>query len=148
MELSQLKKISKANLVEKISNLIDSSSAVKNIPVQFDDIVRIGDYEIHPFPEGYFVVDTVSDNVKLITYARSAALAYAYTQVNRRTEFTKKIKELDQVIEKNEIDTQFYRNSLEGNSTTCHESLRTRLEIAVADVVAARNELHSIILSR
>ena len=146
MELSQLKRTSKAKLVNSIANLVNSSKILKTIPQKYNDTICIGNYEIHPDELGYFIIDLRTEEVVFETYAKSAALAYAYTQTNKRTEFTKKIKELDAVIEKNDLDSRFYRNSLDSGSSVCKTSLITRLEMAVAEMDQARLELQSIIL--
>lgn len=146
MELSQLKRTSKDKLAKSIAKLVNSPKLLKTIPQVYHDTICIGNYEIHPDELGYFIIDLRTDDIVFESYAKSAALAYAYTHTNRRTEFTKKIKELDAVIEKHDIDSRFYRNSLNGSSTTCRTSLLTRLEMAVAEMDRARLELQSIIL--
>ena len=146
MELSQLKRTSKAKLVNSIANLVNSSKILKTIPQKYNDTICIGNYEIHPDELGYFIIDLRTEEIVFETYAKSAALAYAYTQTNRRTEFTKKIKELDLIIQKHDLDSRFYRNSLAGDTTVCKTSLITRLEMAVAEMDQARLELQSIIL--
>jgi hypothetical protein len=146
MELSQLKRTSKAKLVNSIANLVNSSKILKTIPQKYNDTICIGNYEIHPDELGYFIIDLRTEEIVFETYAKSAALAYAYTQTNRRTEFTKKIKELDSIIQKYDLDSRFYRNSLAGDTTVCKTSLITRLEMAVAEMDQARLELQSIIL--
>ena len=55
-------------------------------------------------------------------------------------------RELDSIIQKYDLDSRFYRNSLAGDTTVCKTSLITRLEMAVAEMDQARLELQSIIL--
>lgn len=135
------------HVVEQIFSLISKSKMLSTIPVKMNGCIRVGGFEIMPMDSGYYVIDTAKDKVIAETWTKAAALAYVRVHISQRHEHIPKIKELDQTVEKHEMDSKFYRHSLTHESNEqSHLSITTRLELAEAIAAHAKAQIKDIIL--
>jgi len=120
---------------------------LSTIPVKINNVIRVGGYEIMPIEAGYYVIDIERDRVIEETWTRAAALAFVRARITNNLEDIPKIKELDSVIEKQELDSRFYKNSLTySEDKDRHLAIRTRLELAEAITSHAKEQIREIIL--
>ena len=117
------------------------------IPVKINGCIRVGGYEIMPIEQGYYVINVSEDKVIAETWTKAAALAYVRVNITQRQEHIPTIKQLDQTIEKHELDSRFYKHSLDGESDEQnHLSITTRLELSEAISAHAKQQIKDIIL--
>ena len=95
------------HIVEQIFSLINKSKMLSTIPVKINNNIRVGGYEIMPIEAGYYVIDVERDRVIEETWTRAAALAFVRARITNNLEYVTKIKELDKLIEKHELDSRF-----------------------------------------
>jgi len=146
MDLLQSRKISD-KIITELQSIISSSKQVKQIPVKIDNKIRIADYLIEPYDGGYWIIDVKKDRCVKETWTKVAALAWVYSSINNRKEFMLTIKELDKEAEKNDMDSRFYKYTIEQTKDIVFkEATQYRLEIATAQSNAAKLRLQSIIL--
>lgn len=146
MDLLQSRKISD-KIVTELQSIINSSKQVKQIPLKIDNKIRIGDYLIEPYEEGYWIIDVKKDKCVKETWTKVAALAWVFSKINNRVEYIATIKELDEEAAKNDIDSKFYKYTIEQTKDAVYrEATKYRLEIATAQSQAAKLRLQSIIL--
>jgi hypothetical protein len=135
------------HVVEQIFSLISKSKMLSIIPVKINGCIRVGGYEIMPIEQGYYIINVAEDKVIAETWTKAAALAYVRVNITQRQEHIPTIKQLDQTIEKHELDSRFYKHSLDHVSDEQkHLSITTRLELSEAISAHAKQQIKDIIL--
>ncbi len=121
---------------------------LSTIPVKINNNIRVGGYEIMPIEAGYYVIDVERDRVIEETWTRAAALAFVRARITNNLEHISKIKELDKLIEKHELDSRFYKNSLAHSDNPDKTlTITTRLELSEALTAHAKQQIKEIILA-
>lgn len=118
---------------------------VKNLPITNKDNILIGKYKVEYNSNGYFVIDVKKNILIAETFTKSAALALI--KALRKNDTFKHILDLDKIIEKNTIDSLFYKNTIK---KTKNKDTRTatiyRLQLASMDLFYAKEELYSLVI--
>lgn len=109
--------------------------------------VRIKQYVVRETQFGFLVFDTKNHKEITKTFCKTSALALAKS-LAKNAKNADKIKELDQIIQKNYTDAVFFRNTIEVNPDTERRFVaRDRYDIAAARTRSAKEQLDRIIYS-
>jgi len=118
---------------------------VKNLPITNKDNILIGKYKVEYNSNGYFVIDLKKNILIAETFTKSAALALI--KALRKNDTFKHILDLDKIIEKNTIDSLFYKNTIKKtkNKNTRIATIY-RLQLASMNLFYAKEELYSLVI--
>lgn len=119
-----------ANLIKDLESLLNKNITPNLFPVKKGNVISIDKYNCMPTKNGYKVVDTSNKTIVAETFTKTAALAIAKT-ISAKKNFTKRILELDKVIEKHYNDCVFYKHTLKKSRDQQKlEATQTRYDIS------------------
>lgn len=101
-----------ANLIKDLEYLLNKNITPSLFPVKKGNVISIDKYKCIPTKIGFKVVDTSNKTIVAETFTKTAALAIA-KNISAKKNSTKRILELDKVIEKHYNDCVFYKHTLE-----------------------------------
>lgn len=132
------------NIVKDLRDLINKID-VSALPYQKGNCIRVGDVLVQERKHDYTVYDVKSKKQIAVLFCKTSAVALAKTMSTGK-DLSRKIKELDKIIEKNYTDCLFYKNTIQ---KTKDESVKdivcTRYEIAHRKTQDAKHRLDRFI---
>lgn len=132
--------------LQQLEDIVSNSKYLAKIPYQKGNSIRIGKYVIRKNRYGYLIYDCQSHEQKTSTWSKSAALALVKGWEESRSN-APEIRRLDKIVEKNELDAMFYRNTVNKSSDKSRIlSAQTRLDIANELIYDARVKLADMII--
>ena len=132
--------------LQQLEDIVTNSKYLAKIPYQKGNSIRIGKYVIRKNKSGYLIYDCQSHEQKTSTWSKSAALALVKGWEESRSN-APVIRRLDKIVEKNELDAMFYRNTVNKSSDKSRIlSAQTRLDIANELIYDARVKLADMII--
>tara|TARA_B100000925_G_C21968506_1_gene456707 strand:+ start:747 stop:1166 length:420 start_codon:yes stop_codon:yes gene_type:complete len=132
--------------LQQLEDIVSNSKYLAKIPYQKGNSIRIGKYVIRKNRFGYLIYDCQSHEQKTSTWSKSAALALVKGWEESRNN-APEIRRLDKIVEKNELDAMFYRNTVNKSSDKSRIlSAQTRLDIANELIYDARVKLADMII--
>lgn len=132
--------------LQQLEDIVSNSKYLAKIPYQKGNSIRIGKYVIRKNRYGYLIYDCQSHEQKTSTWSKSAALALVKGWEESRNN-APEIRRLDKIVEKNELDAMFYRNTVNKSSDKSRIlSAQTRLDIANELIYDARVKLADMII--
>ena len=132
--------------LQQLEDIVSNSKYLAKIPYQKGNSIRIGKYVIRKNRFGYLIYDCQSHEQKTSTWSKSAALALVKGWEESRSN-APEIRRLDKIVEKNELDAMFYRNTVNKSSDKSRIlSAQTRLDIANELIYDARVKLADMII--
>ena len=118
------------HILQQLEDIVSNSKYLAKIPYQKGNSIRIGKYVIRKNKSGYLIYDCKSHEQKTSTWSKSAALALVKGWEESKTNEVE-ITRLDKIVEKNELDAMFYKNTVNKSSEASRVlSAQTRLDIA------------------
>lgn len=138
--------MTKVNLGKELLELIEKNYDPSLFPVQKGNKINIGSYSIMPSDSGYKVKCYKTNNIIAVTYTKTAALAIAKT-LTKKNNVTRRILELDAIIEKHQTDCMFYKHTIKKTKNMATlESTLFRYDISKQKTNEAREQLNKFIL--
>jgi hypothetical protein len=133
------------SLVKDLENLINENLKNVSLPYVKGNSIRIRHMIIRESKKGFLVYDSYQNRQIARTYSKIAAVALAKTCAEGY-EYSHTILELDKIIEKNFVDSIFYKNTInKTNNDLRRYAAEDRYDIARERVDAARKELDKFI---
>ena len=134
------------HILQQLEDIVSNSKYLAKIPYQKGNSIRIGKYVIRKNKSGYLIYDCKSHEQKTSTWSKSAALALVKGWEESKTNEVE-ITRLDKIVEKNELDAMFYKNTVNKSSEASRVlSAQTRLDIANQLIYDARVKLADMII--
>ena len=132
--------------LQQLEDIVTNSKYLAKIPYQKGNSIRIGKYVIRKNKSGDLIYACQSHEQKTSTWSKSAALALVKGWEESRSN-APEIRRLDKIVEKNELDAMFYRNTVNKSSDKSRIlSAQTRLDIANELIYDARVKLADMII--
>ena len=132
--------------LQQLEDIVTNSKYLAKIPYQKGNSIRIGKYVIRKNKSGYLIYDCKTHEQKKSTWSKSAALALVKGWEESKTNEVE-ITRLDKIVEKNELDAMFYKNTVNKSSEASRVlSAQTRLDIANQLIYDARVKLADMII--
>ena len=133
------------NALQQLENLLNDPYYMGKIPYKKGNSIRIGHYVIRKNKTGYLVYDVESNQRVDNFWSKPAALAYVKTKLDGKN-YNADIKKLDKILEKNQIDSMFYKYTIKkAKESTRKHSAQVRLEIAEENAYNAKYRLIGLI---
>ena len=133
-------------ILQQLEDIVSNSKYLAKIPYQKGNSIRIGKYVIRKNKSGYLIYDCKTHEQKTSTWSKSAALALVKGWEESKTNEVE-ITRLDKIVEKNELDAMFYKNTVNNSSEASRVlSAQTRLDIANQLIYDARVKLADMII--
>jgi len=133
-------------ILQQLEDIVSNSKYLAKIPYQKGNSIRIGKYVIRKNKSGYLIYDCKTHEQKTSTWSKSAALALVKGWEESKTNEVE-ITRLDKIVEKNELDAMFYKNTVNKSSEASRVlSAQTRLDIANQLIYDARVKLADMII--
>tara|TARA_B100000427_G_scaffold228097_1_gene191487 strand:- start:870 stop:1289 length:420 start_codon:yes stop_codon:yes gene_type:complete len=134
------------HILQQLEDIVSNSKYLAKIPYQKGNSIRIGKYVIRKNKSGYLIYDCKTHEQKTSTWSKSAALALVKGWEESKTNEVE-ITRLDKIVEKNELDAMFYKNTVNKSSEASRVlSAQTRLDIANQLIYDARVKLADMII--
>ena len=134
------------HILQHLEDIVSNSKYLAKIPYQKGNSIRIGKYVIRKNKSGYLIYDCKTHEQKTSTWSKSAALALVKGWEESKTNEVE-ITRLDKIVEKNELDAMFYKNTVNKSSEASRVlSAQTRLDIANQLIYDARVKLADMII--
>ena len=134
------------HILQQLEDIVSNSKYLAKIPYQKGNSIRIGKYVIRKNKSGYLIYDCKTHEQKTSTWSKSAALALVKGWEESKTNEVE-ITRLDKIVEKNELDAMFYKNTVNNSSEASRVlSAQTRLDIANQLIYDARVKLADMII--
>ena len=131
--------------LKQLEDLLNDPYVLGKIPYKKGNSIRIGEYVIRKNNTGYLIYNCSTNKKVTNFWSNPAALAYVKGKIDH-IKYTEDIFRLDKTLEKNEIDSMFYKNTIEkAPEGPRKEAALVRLEIAEANVYNARHRLIGLI---
>ena len=133
------------NALKHLDTFLNNPYYMGKIPYKKGNSIRIGNYIIRRNKTGYLIYDCEINKKVEHFWSKPAALAYVKNKLDGRN-VADEIKNLDKVLEKNQIDSIFYENTIEKASEPVRvQSASVRLEIAQENAYHAKHRLIGLI---
>lgn len=133
------------SLVQDLENLINENLKKITLPYVKGNSIRIRHMIIRESKKGFLVYDSYHNRQVARTYSKVAAVALAKTCAEGEN-YVDFILEQDKIIEKNYIDSIFYKNTISKTHNTMRRlAAEDRYDIARERVDAARKKLDKFI---
>jgi len=133
-------------ILKDLQDIIEANIDASMFPYQKGNSIRIGKFVIRESRAGYLVYDIESNRQIAKTFCKTAAVALAKTLHKGRD--TRKVLDLDKIIEKHYNDCVFYRHTIKKTKDEFKKEITTiRYEIAKSITSDAKKRLDSFIFS-
>ena len=131
--------------LKQLEDLLNDPYVLGKIPYKKGNSIRIGEYVIRKNCTGYLIYNCQTNKKITNFWSKPAALAYVKGAMDE-IKCEENIHRLDKTLEKNEIDSMFYRNTIEkAPEGPRKEAAIVRLEIAESNALEARHRLLGLI---
>lgn len=139
--------MSKKTLASDLQELLSKPVDPTLFPYKVGNKINIGSYSVAKSKNGGYTIKSYKTNEIIDeTYSKAAAIAIAKT-LSKNRNVTHRIKELDDIIMKNNNDCMFYKHTLnKTKDETRWEVTATRYDISLAKLEHAREKLETFIL--
>lgn len=132
-------------LIDELEAIINKGFEDFPFPYVKGNSIRIGKIVIRKSKHGYLVYDTEKNKQAGHTFSKASAIALGRSLANNKDSITT-IMDIDKVIEKNYMDSVYFKNSYEKTKDILRKDvLETRLDIAQANTEHARALLDNYI---
>ena len=133
-------------ILKDLQDIIEANLDATMFPYQKGNSIRIGKFVIRDSKVGYLIYD-IEDNKQIAkTFCKTAAVALAKNLHKGRD--TKRVLDLDKVIEKHYNDCVFYRHTIKITKDEFKKEItENRYEISKAMTSDAKRRLDSFIFS-
>ena len=133
-------------ILKDLQDIIEANLDATMFPYQKGNSIRIGKFVIRDSKVGYLIYD-IEDNKQIAkTFCKTAAVALAKNLHKGRD--TKRVLDLDKVIEKHYNDCVFYRHTIKITKDELKKEItENRYEISKAMTSDAKRRLDSFIFS-
>lgn len=133
-------------ILKDLQEIIEANLDPSMFPYQKGNSLRIGKFVIRESRAGYLVYDIEANRQIAKTFCKTAAVALTKNLTKGRD--TRRVLELDKVIEKHYNDCVFYKNTIRKTKDDFKKEITTvRYEIARAVTSDAKKRLDSFIFS-
>jgi len=134
--------------LEQLEDLLSDPYYMGKIPYKKGNSIRIGEYIIRKNSTGYLVYNCQTNKKITQFWCKPAALAYVKGKIEHR-DYPEDVTQLDKKVEKNEIDSMFYKNTInKAPEGPRKESAIVRLEIAESNMYNAKHRLIGLIFDK
>lgn len=135
-------------LIQDLEKIISQSDVLSIIPIQKGNSIRVGKYIVRTNKSGHLIYDSSKNKLVATTWSKSAALALVESKINNvKNDIA--IKKLDRIIEKNDLDSLFYKNTIKKTHDKVKKiNAANRLDIAKLNSFSARNKLYQMIIAK
>ena len=138
--------MSKETILKDLQELVDKIE-LSELPYQKGNTIRIGHMLVQKRKDDYTVYDTKQNKHVARLFCKTSAVALARC-LSKGYNPSKKIQELDQIIQKNYIDCLFYKNTIQKTKdSNIKEIIEIRYDIAKKRTQDAREKLDRFIFS-
>lgn len=135
-----------SDTVDTIIHFIDQNASKYTIPYKHGNTILIGNYAIRYSNEEYLIFDCKTNKMIDQTFSRAAAIAIA-KNLDNNTDI-KKIHQLDSTLQKNYLDSVFYKNIIKKTKDSNIRAIReARLQQSVEKTQMAYSSLEHFVLS-
>jgi len=132
-------------VLKDLEEIIEANLDPTLFPYKKGNSIRIGEYVIRKNCTGYLIYNCQTNKKITNFWSKPAALAYVKGAIDE-IKCAENIHRLDKTLEKNEIDSMFYRNTIEkAPEGPRKEAALVRLEIAESNALEARHRLLGLI---
>lgn len=129
------------NLIEELEKILNANIDPSMFPYQKGNSLRIGQYAIRKSKDGFSVFDIKENAMVATTFSKTAAVAIGKTLAQKR-DFKKTIIDLDWAIQKQYIDSMFYKHMMNNSKDEVKVEVNTvRYEIARAKTQTLKEAL-------
>ena len=133
-------------ILKDLQDIIEANLDASMFPYQKGNSLRIGKFVIRESRAGFLIYDIESNTQVAKTFCKTAAVAFAKALHKGRD--TRKVLDLDKVIEKHYNDCVFYRHTIKKTKDEFKKEITTiRYEIAKSITSDAKRRLDSFIFS-
>lgn len=134
-------------LIKELQEIIEDNLDPSMFPYKKRNSIRIGSIALRESKTGFLVYNIETKKHIAYTFSKTAAIALAKIY-SKGKNARQKVLELDAVIEKNYIDSLFYKHTIETTKDFDKKDItQSRYEIAKNKTSAAKRRLDSIIFS-
>lgn len=138
--------MSKETILRDLQDLVDKIELTE-LPYQKGNTIRIGHMLVQKRKNDYTVYDTKENKHIAHLFCKTSAVALAKC-LSQGYDASKRIRELDHIIQKNYIDCLFYKNTInKTKDTTVKEVTSIRYDIARTRTHDAKEKLDRFIFS-
>jgi hypothetical protein len=135
-----------ADTVDTIIHFVDQTASKYTIPYKNGNTILIGNYAIRCSDEKYLIFECKTNKIIDRTFSRAAAIAIAKNLDNGVD--VKKIHHLDSILQKNYLDSVFYKNIIKKTQDHRIRAIReARLQNSLEKTQMAYNSLEHFVLS-
>ena len=135
----------KKHIIRELETIIEEGLKDAPIPIKKGNSIRIKWMVIRESRYGYLVYDAKTNMQVARTFSRATAIAIAKNMAEGK-DVTKRVLELDVVIQKNYNDAIFYKNTIKKAKDEVTRATREcRLELAMDKTQRAKQELDKFI---
>lgn len=133
-------------ILKDLQEIIEDNLDPSMFPYQKGNSIRIGRFVIRESRAGYLVYDIEANRQIAKTFCKTAAVAF--TKNLHRGKDTRRVLELDKIIEKHYNDCVFYKHVMKKTKDQLKKEItNNRYEIARAVTSDAKRRLDSFIFS-
>ena len=133
-------------ILEELQDIIEANLDATMFPYQKGNSVRIGKFIIRESKTGYLIYDIEHNKQIAKTFCKTAAVALTKNMHKGRD--TKRVLDLDKVIEKHYNDCIFYKHTIRKTKDELKKEITShRYEISKAVTYDAKRRLDSFIFS-
>tara|TARA_B100000780_G_C21126633_1_gene457401 strand:- start:1954 stop:2376 length:423 start_codon:yes stop_codon:yes gene_type:complete len=120
-------------LINELEAIINKSFEDFPFPYVKGNSIRIGKMVIRKSKHGYLVYNTELNKQAGHTFSKASAIALAKNVVDNKQDASDDILKIDKVIEKNYMDSVYFKNSYEkSNDDFRKDVLSIRLDVALS----------------
>lgn len=131
----------KRKLIKDLEFILEKNIDETLFPYKKGNSIRIGHIAIRQTPKDYIVFNCKTNSMVARTFCKSSAVALARTLATGK-DFTSRILDLDNVIQKNYIDCIFYKHIIAKTTDDVRREItQTRYEIARHRTQMSRSKL-------
>ena len=134
-------------ILKELQEIIEDNLDPSMFPYQKGNSIRIGKFVIRDSRAGFLIYDIESNRQVAKTFCKTAAIALA-KNLTKGKDNTKRVLDLDRIIEKHYNDCVFYKNTIKKTKDELRKEVITvRYEIAKSITSDAKKRLDSFIFS-
>ena len=132
-------------LIEELNALIEKGLSKTHFPYKKGNSIRIGKMIVRTTKHGNLVYDSKTNRQVAHTFSKLEALGIAKTLAHDENR-TKRIVELDTVLQKHFLDAMFYKHSMNKTKEDVRRDiLQTRYEISADRIEDLREQLSNFL---
>lgn len=131
----------KRNLAREVENLIVRGLEKNPLPIQDGKLLRIGKIGVYQKDDMFVVQDLETRKYIAKTYFKASSISIA-RQFEKGNRLIRKIKMIDEALNKYSNDLQFYKRTLESSKHSMTKAgAEARYDLAKMQIVALRRDL-------